>query len=83
MQNASIILILARLITTIVILAMQINQKKFSLSDALVRLSQASIHLIVIILNKKYPIHVLNHHGSLLIFSLIPMTIISFIPGIE
>jgi hypothetical protein len=71
------------LVTTIVILAIQIYEKKFSLSDALVRLSQASINLIVIFLNKKYPTHILKYHGALLVISLIPMTIVSFIPGIE
>ena len=83
MQNASIMLFLPRLITTIVIIAMQIYRKNFILSDALVRLSQASIALIVIYLNKKYPAHVLKYHGSMLVFSLIPMPIVSFFPGID
>ncbi len=76
-------LILAKLIGLIAIIVMQVYHKNFILSDALVRFSQTTIHLIVIFLNKNYPEQIIKYHGALLVFSLIPMTIVSFFPGIE
>ena len=55
-QNASILLFLARFIQTIVIIAMQLYRKDFIISDALVRLGQCSLHLITIYLNKQFPL---------------------------
>jgi hypothetical protein len=55
-QNASILLFLARFIQTIVIMAMQLYRKDFIISDALVRLGQCSLHLITIYLNKQFPL---------------------------
>jgi cadmium resistance protein CadD (predicted permease) len=80
-QNASILLFLARIIQTIVIIAMQLYRKDFMVSDALVRLGQCSLHLIAIYLNKQFPLRFLKYHGSMLVISMIPMTIHCFFPN--
>ena len=80
-QNASILLILARFIQTIVIMGMQIYRKDFLISDALVRLGQCSLHLITIYLNRQFPLRFLKYHGSMLVISMIPMTIHCFFPS--
>lgn len=55
-QNASILLFLARFIQVIAIMAMQLYRKDFIISDAIVRLGQCSLHLIAIYLNKQFPL---------------------------